>query len=122
MMPIPALEPVMTLPLDLPGLEKATASSVKTRGWPSLMRTVREKQALVITNHNHPEAVIVDIKAYQELLAKAAGAGSDERGAGLERLRAQFDAQLAVLNGDGGLGKVLGQPVRRGKLTPGKSL
>ena len=122
MMPIPALEPVMTLPLDLPGLEKATASSVKTRGWPSLMRTVREKQALVITNHNHPEAVIVDIKANQELLAKAAGAGSDERGAGLERLRAQFDAQLAVLNGDGGLGKVLGQPVRRGKLTPGKSL
>ncbi|WP_353100768.1 type II toxin-antitoxin system prevent-host-death family antitoxin, partial [Stenotrophomonas lactitubi] len=55
----------MTLPLDLPGLDKAPASSVKTRGWPSLMRTVREKQALVITNHNHPEAVIVDIKTYQ---------------------------------------------------------
>jgi hypothetical protein len=65
----PAWSRAMTLPLDLPGLEKAPASSVKTRGWPSLMRTVREKQALVITNHNHPEAVIVDIRTYQELLA-----------------------------------------------------
>src|SRR3954463_12545464 len=61
----PAWSRAMTLPLDLPGLEKAPASSVKTRGWPSLMRTVREKQALVITNHNHPEAVIVDIRTYQ---------------------------------------------------------
>lgn len=112
----------MSLPLDLPGLEKATASSVKTRGWPSLMRTVREKQALVITNHNHPEAVIVDIKAYQELLAKAAGAGNEARGGELARLRAQFDVQLAVLNQDGGLGKVLGQPLRRGRRVPGKSL
>jgi len=112
----------MTLPLDLPRLEKATAASVKTRGWPSLMRTVREKQALVITNHNHPEAVIVDIKAYQELLAKAAEADSDERGGELERLRAQFDVQLASLNRDGGLGNVLGQPIRRGRIAPGKSL
>ncbi len=118
----PALELAVTLPLDLPGLEKATASSVKTRGWPSLMRTVREKQALVITNHNHPEAVIVDIKAYQELLAKAAGADGDARGGELERLRAQFDTQLAGLNRDGGLGKVLGKPIHRGKITPGKSL
>ncbi|MCC7633966.1 type II toxin-antitoxin system prevent-host-death family antitoxin [Stenotrophomonas rhizophila] len=113
----------MTLPLDLPGLEKATASSVKTRGWPSLMRTVREKQALVITNHNHPEAVIVDIKAYQELLAKAAGTDSGTRAADLERLRARFDTQLASLDRDGGLGKVLGQPIRRGrKVTLGQPL
>lgn len=105
----------MTLPLDLPGLEKATASSVKTRGWPSLMRTVREKQALVITNHNHPEAVIVDIKTYQELLAKAVGGDLDERMGELERLRAAFDTTLASLGHDGGLGKVLGQPIRRGR-------
>ena len=105
----------MTLPLDLPGLEKATASSVKTRGWPSLMRTVREKQALVITNHNHPEAVIVDIKTYEELLAKAAGGDADERLGELERLRAAFDTTLASLDRDGGLGKVLGQPIRRGR-------
>ncbi|MBL0735251.1 type II toxin-antitoxin system Phd/YefM family antitoxin, partial [Stenotrophomonas maltophilia] len=81
----------MTLPLDLPGLEKAPASSVKTRGWPSLMRTVREKQALVITNHNHPEAVIVDIRTYQELLAKAAGGDAGERSEELLRLRGEFD-------------------------------
>lgn len=108
----------MSLPLDVPGLEKATASSVKTRGWPSLMRTVREKQALVITNHNHPEAVIVDIKAYQELLARAAGNHDDSRQGELARLRAEFDAALAVLNRDEGLGKVLGKPVRRGRMTP----
>lgn len=113
----------MTLPLDLPGLEKASASSVKTRGWPSLMRTVREKQALVITNHNHPEAVIVDIKAYQELLAKAAGTDSTARVDELERLRVDFDTRLAGLNRDGGLDKVLGQPIRRGRrLTLGTSL
>jgi len=106
----------MSLPLDVPGLEKATASSVKTRGWPSLMRTVREKQALVITNHNHPEAVIVDIKAYQELLARAAGNPDDARQGELDRLRAEFDT-LASLNTDGGLGKVMGQPIRRGRRT-----
>jgi prevent-host-death family protein len=108
---------VMSLPLDVPGLEKATASSVKTRGWPSLMRTVREKQALVITNHNHPEAVIVDIKAYQELLARAAGNPDDARQGELDRLRAEFDTTLASLNTGGGLGKVMGQPIRRGRRT-----
>ncbi|MFL9585198.1 type II toxin-antitoxin system prevent-host-death family antitoxin [Stenotrophomonas sp. AB1(2024)] len=107
----------MSLPLDVPGLEKATASSVKTRGWPSLMRTVREKQALVITNHNHPEAVIVDIKAYQELLARAAGNPDDARQGELERLRAEFDTTLASLNTEGGLGKVMGQPIRGGRKT-----
>lgn len=107
----------MSLPLDVPGLEKATASSVKTRGWPSLMRTVREKQALVITNHNHPEAVIVDIKAYQELLARAAGYLDDARQGDLERLRTEFDATLASLNSGEGLGRVMGQPIRRGRKT-----
>ena len=105
----------MTLPLDLPGLEKAPASSVKTRGWPSLMRTVREKQALVITNHNHPEAVIVDIRTYQELLAKAGGSESEERSQTLQQLRAAFDQALAGLQQGEGLGKVLGRPIRRGR-------
>lgn len=113
----------MTLPLDLPGLEKAPASSVKTRGWPSLMRTVREKQALVITNHNHPEAVIVDIRTYQELLAKAAGSDAGERSEELLRLRGEFDQTLVGLQRGEGLGKVLGQPIRRGrKVTLGRPL
>ncbi|KAF1016935.1 MAG: hypothetical protein GAK31_00194 [Stenotrophomonas maltophilia] len=105
----------MCLPLDLPGLEKAPASSVKTRGWPSLMRTVREKQALVITNHNHPEAVIVDIRTYEALLAKAATAHDDARAGVLQQLRASFDQTLAGLQQGEGLGKVLGQPIRRGR-------
>lgn len=113
----------MTLPLDLPGLEKAPASSVKTRGWPSLMCTVREKQALVITNHNHPEAVIVDIRTYQELLAKAAGGDAGERSEELQRLRIEFDQALASLQQGEGLGKVLGQPIRRGRrVTLGRPL
>ncbi|HDS0949875.1 TPA: type II toxin-antitoxin system prevent-host-death family antitoxin [Stenotrophomonas maltophilia] len=113
----------MTLPLDLPGLEKAPASSVKTRGWPSLMRTVREKQALVITNHNHPEAVIVDIRTYQELLARAAGGEAEERSDVLGRLRAEFDQALAGLQQQGGLGKVVGKPIRRGhKVALGRPL
>jgi len=33
----------------------------------------------------------------------------------LERLRAAFDTTLASLGRDGGLGKVLGQPIRRGR-------
>ncbi|QGL63824.1 type II toxin-antitoxin system Phd/YefM family antitoxin [Stenotrophomonas maltophilia] len=115
----------MTLPLDLPGLDKAPASSVKTRGWPSLMRTVREKQALVITNHNHPEAVIVDIKTYQELLARASGSDSDseERSDVLSRLRSEFDQALAGLQQGEGLGKVMGKPIRRGhKVALGRPL
>jgi len=113
----------MTLPLDLPGLDKAPASSVKTRGWPSLMRTVREKQALVITNHNHPEAVIVDIKTYQELLARASGSDTEERSDVLLRLRTEFDQALAGLQQGEGLGKVMGKPIRRGhKVALGRPL
>ena len=54
----------MTLPLDLPGLEKATASSVKTRGWPSLMRTVREKQALVLVARRSDKLAALNVARY----------------------------------------------------------
>ncbi|MCF5924660.1 prevent-host-death protein, partial [Xanthomonas perforans] len=43
---------------DLPDLEKSPAADIKVKGWPSLMRKVRSHGAVVITNHNHPEAEV----------------------------------------------------------------
>jgi len=67
--------------------------------------------------------VIVDIRTYQELLAKAAGSDAGERSEELLRLRGEFDQTLAGLQRGEGLGKVLGQPIRRGrKVTLGRPL
>lgn len=114
----------MTLPLDLPGLDKAPASSVKTRGWPSLMRTVREKQALVITNHNHPEAVVVNAEEYRRLVSQASAAtAASTRAQSLQALQARFDAHLAAVTDGAGLAQVIGKPARRGsKIALGPSL
>ena len=65
----------------------------------------------------------MDIRTYQELLAKAAGGDAGERNEELQRLRSEFDQTLAGLQQGAGLAKVLGQPIRRGgKVTLGRPL
>jgi prevent-host-death family protein len=113
----------MDLPLDLFQLEKAPASDIKAKGWPSLMRSVRANGAVVVTNHNHPEAVIVDAEQYRRLVAEASAASvATGRSQSLNALQSKFDDHLASLK-DGGLSKALGRPARRGSKVPlGKSL
>ncbi|RBI46346.1 prevent-host-death protein, partial [Xanthomonas oryzae pv. oryzae] len=81
---------------DLPELEKSPAADIKVKGWPSLMRKVRSHGAVVITNHNHPEAVVVDAEEYRRLVNQAsAAAAAPSRAQSLQALQAKFDAQLA---------------------------
>ncbi|MBR7551203.1 hypothetical protein KC220_21935, partial [Mycobacterium tuberculosis] len=60
---------------------------------------------------------------YQEPPATAAGGDAGERSEALQRLRSEFDQTRAGLQRGAGLGKVLGQPIRRGrKVTLGRPL
>lgn len=113
----------MGLTLNLLDLERTAASDVKAKGWPELMRKVIKSGAVVITNHNHPQAVVVSAEEYQRLVEQAAGSSAAaQRAQSLQQLQAEFDAHLSSLK-DGSLGKALARPARRGgKVTLGKSL
>jgi len=114
----------MDLSLNLLDLEKTPASDVKAKGWPELMRKVARLGAVVVTNHNHPQAVVVSAEEYQRLVAQASGASAAaQRAQSLKQLQAEFDAHLAVLDDGKALAKALDRPARRGlKIVPGKSL
>ncbi|HEX7989505.1 MAG TPA: type II toxin-antitoxin system prevent-host-death family antitoxin [Stenotrophomonas sp.] len=114
----------MDLSLNLLDLEKTPASDVKAKGWPDLMRKVAKLGAVVVTNHNHPQAVVVSAEEYQRLVAQATGTSeAAQRAQSLKRLQNEFDAHLAVLNDGQALSKALNRPARRGlKIIPGKSL
>lgn len=114
----------MALPLDLLELEKTPAAEVKVKGWPSLMRKVRAGGAVVITNHNHPEAVVVEADAYRRLVAQAhAVSGTASRMQSLVALQSRFDEHLASLKDGVSLSRALDKPARRGgKVKLGSSL
>lgn len=113
----------MDLSLNLLDLEKTPASDIKAKGWPDLMRKVAKLGAVVVTNHNHPQAVVVSAEEYQRLVAQATGTSeAAQRAQSLKRLQNEFDAHLAVLNDGQALSKALNRPARRGlKIIPGKS-
>ncbi|QDI03117.1 MULTISPECIES: type II toxin-antitoxin system prevent-host-death family antitoxin [Xanthomonas translucens group] len=114
----------MQLPMDFIDLEKAPASDIKTKGWPGLMRKVRANGAVVVTNHNHPEAVVVDAEQYRRLVAEASAASAAiGRAQSLKALQTKFDEHLASLKDANGLARALSRPARRGKkITLGKPL
>lgn len=61
-----------------------------------MMRTLSREGAVVVTNHNQPEAVILGADEYSNLLERALKA--DERlEHDLAALRARFDERLAAL-------------------------
>ncbi|MEN4904435.1 type II toxin-antitoxin system prevent-host-death family antitoxin [Luteimonas sp. TWI1416] len=106
----------MELPLDLAQLQTTPAADVKVKGWPSLMRKVRASGAIVITNHNHPDAVVVDVNEYQRLVAHAnAASGANLRAQSLRALQLRFDEHLSSLKDGSGLSKVLGRPAHKGR-------
>ncbi|MCS3748645.1 type II toxin-antitoxin system prevent-host-death family antitoxin [Xanthomonas sp. 3793] len=109
---------------DLPELERAPAADIKIKGWPSLMRKVRAHGAVVITNHNHPEAVVVDAEEYRHLVRQAgASADATTRAQSLQALQARFDAHLAAVVDGAVLAQVIAKPARRGrKVALGPSL
>lgn len=112
----------MDLTLNLPDLEKTPASDVKAKGWPELMRKVLRNGAVVVTNHNHPQAVVVSAEEYQRLVDQANGrSAAAQRAQSLQALQAEFDAHLATLQA-GSLANALARPARHGRtIVLGKS-
>ncbi|OZI23885.1 hypothetical protein CAL26_10765 [Bordetella genomosp. 9] len=73
------------------------ASAVKKDGWRGMMRTLASTGKLVVTNHNHPEAVILSTAEYTKLV-EAAAAFEQTAPDPLADLRRKFDERLAALD------------------------
>jgi prevent-host-death family protein len=99
-------------------LERLPASEVKTRGWRGVVRRLRERGPLVVTNHDEPEAVILSVDHYAELITRA-DRDSDRVESELETLRRRFDERLAALQKPGA-GARLRSAMRRGPRLRGK--
>ena len=89
--------PVLKSMDDLP---HTPASDVKKLGWRGVMRVVARDGKVVVTNHGRPEAVVLSLEDYDELLADAE-IGRAQRLADLEKLRHQFDERLQALREPG---------------------
>jgi PHD/YefM family antitoxin component YafN of YafNO toxin-antitoxin module len=105
-------------------LARIPASDVKRLGWRGVMRTVAADGAVLVTNHDQPEAVILAVAEYAELLDKAKQADS-RTGSDLMLLRRRFDERLAALRApDAGeqLRSTMRAPARlRGRVKAGTS-
>ncbi|HET8818319.1 MAG TPA: prevent-host-death protein [Xanthomonadaceae bacterium] len=91
--------PKSTASDDLDALPRTPATSVKTLGWRGVMQGVHRDGAVLVTNHDRPEAVILSTQAYLAL-ARAAKTGARKDADVLETLRARFDERLAALQSD----------------------
>jgi prevent-host-death family protein len=79
-----------TLADSVKALSRVPASDVKRRGWRGVMRSVSAEGAVVVTNHNQPEAVILSAGAYANLLDRATQAEARVE-SDLALLRRRFD-------------------------------
>ena len=89
----------------LEALPRTPASALKLRGWRGVMDDVRRDGAVLVTNHDRPEAVILPAEAYAALV-RAARTGAQRDADVLQTLRARFDARLAALD-EAGAGDTL---------------
>ena len=114
--------PERDMPADFDALPRTPATSVKTLGWRGVMQAVQRDGAVLVTNHDRPEAVILSTEAYLAL-ARAAETGRRRDTDVLETLRARFDARLATLQDDDAgdrLRTVMDGPAKlRGKVKAG---
>jgi PHD/YefM family antitoxin component YafN of YafNO toxin-antitoxin module len=81
---------------DVGELPRTTASTLKRVGWRGVRDALQAEGPLVVTNHDKPEAVILPVDRYQQLVALAAQDAARVN-ADLAMLREQFDRELAVL-------------------------
>lgn len=105
-------------------LHATPASSVKKEGWRGLMRILSRKSKVLVTNHNHPEAVILSTDEYERLIQAARDNTSQQRDP-LEELRRRFDHRLEALKREDAaerLREVMDQPPQlQGRVKAGPS-
>lgn len=77
-------------------LPRAPASDLKKLGWRGMMKAVRSKGKLLVTNHDEPEAVIIPAAEYDALMQFIAQSEARAESA-LQDLRQSFDKRLSVL-------------------------
>ena len=82
--------------LPVEKLPQAPASDVKKLGWRGIMKAVRSRGKLVVTNHTEPEAVIIPVDVY-EAIVQIVGRSELQADTALADLRSAFDKRLAVL-------------------------
>ncbi|MEE3623762.1 type II toxin-antitoxin system Phd/YefM family antitoxin [Nitrospirillum sp. BR 11752] len=84
---------------SLEALPRRNATQVRSR-WADIAREVQTSGSVAITTHDRVEMVLVSAEEYDRLATRAADALARQQ-AGLERLAAQFDAELATLREPG---------------------
>ncbi|HZE42748.1 MAG TPA: hypothetical protein VE058_03125 [Steroidobacteraceae bacterium] len=94
----------MTIPVKPPAflplakLPRTPASDLKKLGWRGMMIALRSKGKLLVTNHDEPEAVIIPVAEYEDLMRLAQQSEAQTESA-LANLRQSFDERLSVLQG-----------------------
>ena len=86
-----------TLP-RLAKLPRTPASDLKKLGWRGMMKTLRAKGKLVVTNHDEPEAVIIPVNEYDALMLLVERSEARTESV-LSGLRESFDKRLSMLQG-----------------------
>jgi prevent-host-death family protein len=79
-------------------LPRTPASDLKKLGWRGMMNALRSKGKILVTNHNEPEAVIIPVAEYDDLMRLVEQSQAQTESA-LMNLRQSFDERLSVLQG-----------------------
>lgn len=96
-------------------LPRAPASDLKKLGWRGMMRTLRSKGKLLVTNHDEPEAVIIPVDEYDALMQIVEQSRAQTELA-LAALRKSFDERMAVLRDRSAAARLQSTIRGRGKL------
>jgi prevent-host-death family protein len=80
-------------------LPRARASDLKRLGWRGMMNALRSKGKLLVTNHDEPEAVIIPVAEYDDLMRLVEQSEAQTESV-LANLRHSFDERLSVLQGE----------------------
>src|SRR5271170_5888623 len=85
--------------LPLAKLPRAPASDLKKLGWRGMMNTVRRKGKILVTNHDEPEAVIIPVAEYDDLMRLVEQSEAQTESV-LANLRHSFDERLSALQSE----------------------
>ena len=103
----------------LPQIEELphrNATQVKNR-WSDLVREVRARGSVAVTNHDTVEMVVVEAGRYLEMAALVEAMEGRRRTA-LAELAAEFDEHLAALKTPGARARVDAAMASRGRVAP----
>jgi PHD/YefM family antitoxin component YafN of YafNO toxin-antitoxin module len=90
-----SVEPDAFVPLAK--LPRIPASDLKRLGWRGMMNALRSKGRLLVANHDEPEAVIIPVAEYEDLMRLAAQSEAQAESSALANLRRSFDERLSAL-------------------------